>query len=109
MYGIKQNLNRNSLRYKYPKEHGAWRNMKYRCYNPNSKNYSAYGGRSITVYASWLTSFANFLVDVGKAPTINHSLDRIDNDGNYEPSNVKWSTAMEQADNTRRYSYIKRL
>lgn len=82
------------------KEYSAWVGMKQRCFNPNWRNYARYGGRGITVYLPWVGSFENFLGDVGPAPqTHKTSLDRIDNDGNYEPSNVRWSTPKEQVRN----------
>jgi hypothetical protein len=76
--------------------------MKQRCYNKKARQYSDWGGRGITVCDRWLHSFTNFLADVGKRPSSTHSIDRIDNDGNYEPGNVKWSTASEQAANKRK-------
>lgn len=82
------------------KEYGAWVDMKRRCLNPNAKNYARYGGRGITVCPQWVNSFEAFLADVGAAPqTHRASLDRVDNDGNYEPSNVRWSTPKEQTRN----------
>ncbi len=85
------------------KEYKAWDSMKQRCYNPNSPKYYLYGGRGIKVCDRWLNSFENFLADVGLAPTSQHSIDRFpDNDGNYEPGNVRWGTDYEQRHNQRR-------
>ena len=70
--------------------------MKYRCTNPNSHKYPRYGGRGITVCDEWLESFQAFYDHIGDAPTPKHSLDRIDNDGNYEPGNVRWATPHQQ-------------
>lgn len=84
-------------------EYRAWINMKTRCYNVNSPDYSNYGGRGIYVCDRWLNSFKNFLSDMGKRPTSKHSLDRFPNNatGVYEPSNCRWATAQEQSDNKR--------
>jgi hypothetical protein len=82
------------------KEVKAWSAMKSRCYNQNVAAYPGYGGRGITVCARWLESFSNFLSDMGKAPA-GSSLERLDVNGNYEPSNCKWGTAREQMRNTR--------
>ena len=72
--------------------------MLARCYNPNNESYHNYGGRGITVCDRWKNSFKNFYEDMGDALK-GHSLDRIDNDGNYELSNCKWSTYTEQMNN----------
>ena len=77
----------------------TWIYMRQRCLNPNNNAWKDYGGRGITICDRW-DSFANFLADMGERPA-GTSLDRIDNEGNYEPDNVKWSTPAEQAHNTR--------
>lgn len=82
-------------------EYGAWISMKDRCLNPNEPYFYAYGGRGITICAEWLASFKTFLSDMGRKPTPKHSLDRINNDGNYEPGNCRWATATEQQRNKR--------
>jgi hypothetical protein len=74
--------------------------MLERCIDPKNKSYPNYGGRGITVCARWFV-FELFLEDMGMKPTPEHSLDRINNDGNYEPSNVRWATRKEQAANKR--------
>jgi hypothetical protein len=77
--------------------------MNGRCNNPLDKNYSAYGGRGITVCDRWRESFEAFLADMGLAPSQQHSVDRWpNNDGNYEPGNCRWATNSEQRLNTRR-------
>lgn len=83
------------------REHGAWSRMKERCLNPNNPKYYRYGGRGITVCDRWL-SFEKFFSDIGRCPSPNHSIGRINNDGNYEPSNVEWQTPLQQANNTSR-------
>lgn len=74
--------------------------MRQRCCDPNFSDYPKYGARGITVCARWLESFENFLADMGLRPA-GRSIDRIDNDGNYEPGNCKWSTPKEQTANRR--------
>lgn len=74
--------------------------MLNRVKNPNNKDYHRYGGRGIKVDPRWI-NFWEFLNDVGERPSPQHSLDRIDNDGNYEPGNVRWATRQEQTHNSR--------
>lgn len=83
-------------------EYSAWLHMKDRCLNPKNKMFSNYGGRGISVCERWINSFQFFFEDMGKKPTSKHSIDRIDNDGNYEPSNCRWATYKTQLRNNRR-------
>jgi hypothetical protein len=73
----------------------SWRAMRSRCRTPSNASYPTYGGRGITVCERWL-KFENFLADMGKRPSLDHSIDRIDPDGNYEPGNCRWLTRAEQ-------------
>lgn len=82
-----------------------WTLMKSRCNNPNDKDFHRYGGRGIKVCDRWLT-FNNFYEDMGKRPSSKYTLDRSDNNGNYEPSNCKWSTKKEQCRNRRSNTII---
>lgn len=83
-------------------EYRAWTHMRSRCYDSTSKNYRYYGGRGISVCKRWGKSYLSFLADVGRRPSSNHSLDRINNDGNYEPKNCRWATRSQQSLNRRR-------
>jgi hypothetical protein len=75
--------------------------MKSRCSNPKNKDYLEYGGRGIKVCSRWMDSFAAFLSNMGEKPA-GLSIDRINNDGNYEPGNCRWATGEEQRNNQRR-------
>lgn len=82
-------------------EYNAWASMIDRCYRENSHNYQRYGARGIAVCDEWRGSFEAFIRDMGCRPSSNHSLDRIDNDGDYEPANCRWATPKQQQANRR--------
>ncbi len=88
-------------------EYHAWSNMRERCRNPHHKSYANYGGRGITISPLWDT-FAAFLADMGRRPDDSFSLDRIDNDGNYEPGNCRWATRSQQQQNKRKSATCQR-
>lgn len=82
-------------------EYGIWFGMKKRCENEKCSNFANYGGRGIKVCDRWRSSFSNFYEDMGQRPSPKHSIDRIDNDGDYCKENCKWSTRTEQSQNRR--------
>lgn len=83
----------------------AWGGMKDRCSNPNNKDFAKYGGRGISVCQRWLDSFENFLADMGEKPD-GMTLDRIEVNGNYEPSNCRWASPRTQVNNRRKTTML---
>ena len=83
------------------KEFMTWRAMIQRCEDSRGTGYRLYGGRGISVCTRWRNSFIAFYDDMGDRPSPKHSIDRIDNDGNYTPSNCRWATRIQQGRNTR--------
>lgn len=84
----------------YIATYNTWADMRKRCYNKNTVNYPAYGGRRITICARWLDDFDAFVEDMGVKPT-NKTIDRKNNEGNYELTNCRWASKPVQARNTR--------
>lgn len=82
-------------------EYRIFRLMINRCYIPTSGNYKNYGARGIKICDEWMADFSAFLAHIGPRPSPKHSIDRINNDGNYEPGNVRWATKKQQLRNTR--------
>jgi hypothetical protein len=87
-------------------EYQSWLRMKQRCYSVKCRNYKNYGGRGIMICDRW-KDFQNFLADMGPRPSAKHSIERIDVNGHYEPTNCRWATAKEQARNCRDTVYVE--
>lgn len=86
--------------------YGSWKAMKARCYDKNDKDYPRWGGRGIKVCAAWKESFVEFYKDMGERP-FGQTIDRINNEGNYEPINCRWATQKTQNNNTRKNYYVE--
>lgn len=93
---------------RYTVEWTCWSNIKKRCYLKSRSDYKYYGGKGIRMDAKWRSDFAAFYASVGPRPSPNHTLDRHpNNDGNYEPGNVRWATRTEQTRNRRNTRYLE--
>lgn len=90
-------------------EHKAWRQIKTRCNTLDNPRYSSWGGRGIKMCSEWENNFEAFFAYVGPRPSPGHSIDRIDNDGHYEPGNVRWATRTQQNQNRRLPNRGKKL
>lgn len=88
-------------------EFRVWQGMIARCENQKHRSFKRYGGRGISVCARWRNSYEAFLVDMGRRPTPQHQIDRVDNEKGYEPGNCRWATASEQARNRSSSRQIK--
>lgn len=86
----------------YSAEYLVWIAMKRRCGTPSDSGYPRYGARGISVCARWASDFGQFLADMGRKPSVSHSIDRIDPNGGYEPANCRWATTKQQSRNKRR-------
>jgi hypothetical protein len=82
-------------------EYKTWGNIRQRCYNPKHISYKYYGAMGVTVCDRWEKSFENFFADMGKRPSRDHSIDRKNPNGNYQPDNCRWATEKEQQNNRR--------
>jgi hypothetical protein len=89
------------------REYSIWCNMLSRCHNPRATEFPRYGARGICVCDRWRESFAAFYEDMGPCPSPDHSIDRKENSGHYEPGNCQWATRKEQARNTRKNRFIE--
>lgn len=92
-------IKRRGLGYYNKIEYQTWHRMKQRCYNEDNQDYKAYGGRGIAICDRWLNSFDDFFSDMGRRPDNCNSIDRINNDGDYDPSNCRWSNDYQQSRN----------
>lgn len=98
---------RGGITTKHRSEYSSWQHMRRRCLDLTSHKYRLYGGRGITICPQWVSSFEQFLEDMGSKPSLSHTIDRIDTNGNYEPANCRWATHAEQSRNMRNNFYVE--
>ena len=91
---------------RYHPHYKRYKEMIRRCYVSSSSSYPTYGGMGIKVCNRWLNSMTAFFEDIGEQPSLIHTIDRIDTEGNYCPENCKWSTPTEQANNRKNTTYL---
>lgn len=82
--------------------YSVWVGMKARCRQASHKDFPKYGGRGVRVCDRWEASFVAFLADMGERPSLDHSIDRLNSNGNYEPGNCRWATSLQQATENKR-------
>jgi hypothetical protein len=97
----KSNTTHGDARNPQAPEYKSWCGIKSRCFNKSNDAFPRYGGRGITMHHEWVDSYESFLSYVGRRPSSAHTIDRIDNNRNYEPGNIRWATPQQQARNTR--------
>lgn len=88
-------------------EYESWMKIKARCLRSSDRKYPEYGGRGITICEMWTASFDNFYADMGPRPTPDHTVDRIDVDGDYTPENCRWATSKQQSRNKRNHRLVE--
>ena len=98
---------KSAISYRRKAEYNCWASMKDRCLNKNNQDFALYGGRGIKVCDRWAKSFGAFFEDMGARPSAHHSIDRIDTNGDYEPSNCRWALPCEQSRNKRSNRFVE--